>query len=142
ACGLTHEDLIWRQNGVVQVNEMDDVQEINIQDLPASAFANEDRIKNDMRDATGCHDIIMGLAQADETATTTMTKDNNASILFKTIVSAFERDILVPVAENCISLNQQFLTEERAVRLLNQDAAELFRVSPYEIDGQYDLIYC
>lgn len=142
SCGLTPDDLKWRQNGIIQLAEMDDVQEINVQDLPASAFANEDRIKNDMRDATGCHDIIMGLAQTDETATTTMTKDNNASIRFKTIVSALERDLLVPIAEKCVSLDQQFLTEERAVRLLNEDAHELFEVSPYEIDGQYDLIYC
>lgn len=141
-CGLTQEDLRWRQNGIIPVNEMDDIQEINIQDLPASAFANEDRIKMDMRDATGCHDIIMGLADTDETATTTMTKDNNASIRFKTIVSAIERDLLVPIAEKTIALDQQFLTENRAVRLLNEDASEIFTISPFEIDGQYDLIYC
>ena len=49
---------------------------------------------------------------------------------------------MVPIAEKCVSLDQQFLTEERAVRLLNEDAHELFEVSPYEIDGPYDLIYC
>lgn len=140
-CGLTGKDLIWRQNGVLQVENMDDVQEIQIAPLPASAFSNEAMIKQDMRDVTGCHDIIMGLANADETATTTMTKDNNASVRFKDVVSAACLRLLVPVSEKCIALDQQFLTEERAVRLLDEGAQEIFYISPWELDGNYDIIY-
>jgi len=43
--GITQEDLVWRQGGVIQVNDPADVLEINIQELPASAFANEDNIE-------------------------------------------------------------------------------------------------
>ncbi|MEG1996870.1 MAG: hypothetical protein RR051_00350 [Clostridiales bacterium] len=140
-CGITPQDLIWRQNGILQVENMDDVQEIQVAPLPASAFANENNIKQDMRDSTGCHDIIMGLAQSDETATTTMTKDNNASIRFKNVVTSLIKNIIVPVGKKCMSLNQQFLTDSRVVRLLNEDPGELFSISPYELDGEYDLIY-
>ena len=51
-CGLTARDLVWRQNGVLQVDNMDDIMEINIQGLPADAFANESAIKQDMQDTT------------------------------------------------------------------------------------------
>lgn len=141
-CGLNARDLIWRQNGVLQVENMDDVQEINIQSLPGDAFANEAGIKQDMQDVTGCHDIIMGVAYSNETATTTMTRDNNASLRFKTAVRSLIKDLLIPIARKCVALDQQFLTEARLLRLLNQPAAEMFRCSPEEIAGEYDIIYC
>lgn len=138
--GLTPRDLIWRQNGVVQVENMDDLQEINIQSLPASAFSIEEGIKTDMKDVTGCHDIIMGLAASDETATTTMTKDNNASIRFKDVVNGVSKQILVPIAEKCLALDRQFLSTERTVRLLDEEDAYIV-VSPDVFDSDYDLIY-
>lgn len=139
--GITSKDLVWRQGGVIELDNMDDLQEILIQTLPASAFTIESGVKQDMRDVTGCHDIIMGLAEADETATTTMTKDNNASIRFKDVVTASCMRLLVPIANKCIALDQQFLTEERAVRLLDEAAQEVFYISPWELDGNYDVIY-
>ena len=97
-----------------------------------------------MRDATGCHDIIMGLGySANETATTTMTKDNNASIRFKDVVKAVVQDLLVPIAKKCVSLDQQFLGEERLIRLSSslEPAASLLAVSPDDLTGCYDVSY-
>ncbi len=140
-CGVTPRDLIWRQNGILQVENMDDVQEIQVAGLSGSAFTNEAAIKQDMRDTTGCHDILMGLSQKAETATTTMTKDNNASLRFKNVVGAVVRNLLVPIGKKCLALDQQFLTENRVIRLLNEDGDELLQVNPFELDGEYDLIY-
>lgn len=141
--GLTSRDLIWRQGGVLEVNEMDDLQEINVQELPASAFANEANIKQDMRDATGCHDVVMGLSNNDETATTTLTKDNNASIRFKAIIGSVEEDMLVPIARKCIALDKQFLSSERAVRIVGEDkeVSDMMYIDPFEINGEYDIYY-
>lgn len=143
-CGLTARDLIWRQNGVLQVENMDDVQEIQVAQLPASAFQTEEGIKQDMKDVTGCHDILMGLAPSDETATTTMTKDNNASIRFKMGCTKLAEDILVPVARDIISMDQQFMTEEKRV-ILNPEApledGGSDTITPLDVEGEYDLIY-
>jgi len=139
---LTARDLIWRQNGVLQVENMDDVQEINIQGLPGDAFANENSIKRDMQDTTGCHDVIMGASYSQETATTTVTRDNNASLRFKTVMNALVKDILLPVARKFVALDKQFLTEQRAMRLLNTEARDLFQVESEDIAGEYDVIYC
>jgi len=143
-CGLTARDLVWRQNGVLQVENMDDVQEILVQQLPASAFQTEEGIKQDMKDVTGCHDILMGLAPSDETATTTMTKDNNASIRFKMGCSKLAEDILVPVSRDIISMDQQFMTEDKRV-ILNPEAPLADGgsdvISPLDVEGEFDLIY-
>jgi len=140
-CGLTARDLVWRQNGVLQVENMDDVAEINIQDLPSGAFANETAIKQDMQDTTGCQDILMGISYANETATTTMTRDNNASLRFKSIITGIIRDLLVPVARKCASMDQQFMSHIRSIRLLGEDAG--FRsISPYDLAGDFDIIFC
>lgn len=140
-CGLEPKDLVWRQNGILQVANMDDVQEIMVSDISPTAFNNEAVAKQDMRDATGCHDIIMGLAESNETATTTMTKDNNASLRFKDVVNNVVEDMLVPIAVKCIALDQQFMSDERAVRILDQNAANIIMVSPDDIAGEYDVIY-
>lgn len=142
-CGLTARDLVWRQNGVLQVENMDDVQEISLQGLPADAFANENSIKQDMQDATGCHDILMGVAYSNETATTTLTRDNNASLRFKAAVRMLVKELLVPIAKKCVAMDQQFLTAARVLRLLGPaQARPLFAVAPEEIGGDYDVIYC
>ena len=125
-----------------QVENMDDVQEINVQPLPGDAFAHESGVKQDMQDATGCYDILMGVSYVNETATTTMTRDNNASLRFKTVVRAIIKDLLLPIADKFLALDQQFLDEERALRLVGQPLDELFRVSPKELAGAYDVIYC
>ena len=143
-CGLTEKDLVWRANGIIQVEEMDDLQEINVQGLPASAFSNEEIIKKDMRDATGCHDIVMGLSTtADETATTTATKDNNASLRFKYIIEDIVDNLLIPIARKCISLDQQFMDMERQIRVTDdpQFGEYLFTITPQDLMGDYDMSY-
>lgn len=142
-CGIEPKDLVWRQNGVLQVDEMDDVMEINIQSLPASAFSNEEIIKQDMRDATGVQDIILGLAQSDETATTTMTKDNNASIRFKYFIEALVDSILIPMTKKSLSMDVQYLEDERIIRLTDNEgqAGQILTILPEQLDGDYDFYY-
>ena len=122
---------------------MEDILEINVQPLPASAFSNEDVIKQDMRDATGVHDIILGLAQADETATTTMTKDNNASIRFKFFIEAVVDDMLLPIVNKMLSMDTQYLEQGRIIRLIDDagQAGELLAILPDELGNDYDFYY-
>ena len=95
-----------------------------------------------MQDVTGCYDILMGISYTSETATTTLTRDNNASLRFKTVVRSIIEDMLVPVARKCASMDQQFLSEQKVMRLLGESAEELFTLSPQEICGEYDIRYC
>lgn len=144
-CGLAARDLVWRQNGVLQVENMDDIMEINIQPIPAAAFADEAAIKQDMQSTTGCHDILMGLSYSRETATTTLARDSNASLRFRAVISALIRDLLVPIARKCASMNQQFLSDSRLIRLTGRENAsisDMQAIRPYDLIGNFDIIFC
>lgn len=142
-CGLTAKDLVWRQNGIVQVEDLDDVVEIPVQPLPASAFSCENIVKQDMRDTTGVHDIIMGLAPSDETATTTMTKDNNASIRFEYFVKELVRDMIIPITKKCLVMDKQFLEEDRLIRVSGDEngLSHFIEVTTEDLLGDYDIVY-
>ncbi len=141
--GISQNDLKWRQNGIIQIADMNDIAEINVQQLPAAAFASEEAIKQDMRDVTGCHDIVMGLSNSKETATSTRTKDSNASLRFHDISLAVEEGILLPIAHKCVALNQQFLTAERIIRVVgDKQGGQLLTINPLILGGSYDIVYC
>jgi hypothetical protein len=142
--GLKQKDFDFREKDILYVNEQDDVEQMHIDDLPASVWQMEETIKADMRDATGCYDIIMGLTTSGETATTTMTRDNNAGIRFKNIVANLARDMMVPIAEMMYKLDQQFLTEDRVIRVIKDDPNNVFEevtVSPMDLGGDADIMF-
>lgn len=137
---INKKDLKWRQGGVIEVDNMEDLEEMGIKELPSSSFAQEDTIKSDMQDATGAYDVVMGTSESKETATTTMTKDNNASMRFKEIISDLEKTLLVGVARFMIQLNQQFMDDERVLRVTGENGDSWDTITPEEIQGEFDLI--
>jgi hypothetical protein len=138
---IDKKQLKWRQGGIVEVDEMDDVAEFGVNDNSGSSFANESTIKQDMRDATGGHDVVMGMAGNRETATTTMTKDNNASVRFRLIITSLEKRLLVGVTRLMMQMNQQFIDTPKWIRVTGADGNSVPRqMAPEEIQGEFDLI--
>lgn len=133
-------DLVWRQGGVVRVGEQEDVDTFDAPDNGvASSFRQEDQTKQDMRDTTGAHDVVMGTGGGG-TATETMTKDNNASIRFKLIISSVENRLLVAISRKMIQLNQQFIDDIRLLPLFDDSEQEWPEISPEDIQGEFHLI--
>lgn len=137
---INKKELKWRQGGIIYLDDMDDVQEMGIRELPNSSFPHEQTIKQDMQDATGAHDVIIGTSNSNETATSTMTKDNNASMRFKLVISNLEKKLLVGVARFMIQLNQQFIDNERVLRITGENGDSWTKITPEEIQGEFDLI--
>ena len=137
---ISTKELVWRQGGVIHVDNADDVTEMGIQDAPNSTFIQEDRIQADMQDTTGAHDVVMGTANSTETATGTMTKDNNASMRFRLAVSNLEKALLVSVARKMMQMNQQFVDDERLLRVTGDNGITWEKVLPDEIQGEFDMI--
>lgn len=133
-------DLVWRQGGAIPVDEMDDLDTLDAPDNGvASSFRQEDQTKQDMRDVTGAHDVVMGTGGGG-TATETMTKDNNASIRFKLIIASVEKRLLVAVSRKMIQLNQQFIDDIRLLPLFDDSEQEWPEIAPEEIQGEFHLI--
>ncbi len=138
---VSKKQLKWKQGGIVEVDEMDDIQEFGVSDVAGSAFAEETTIKQDMRDCAGAHDVVMGTSQNRETATTTMTKDNNASIRFKMVISSLEKKLLVGVSRLMMQMNQQYIDLPKWIRVNGEDGANVpVQISPEDIQGEFDLI--
>lgn len=132
-------DLRWRQNGIIRVDEMDDLQEIETANIGSDSFNQEGVIKQDIRDTTGAHDVVMGTSGGSATATETMTKDNNASIRFRLIISSVEKRLLVGVTNLMIKNNQQFIDRDLVFRVTGEED-EWVEMSPEDIQGQFDLM--
>ncbi|PLR84652.1 hypothetical protein CVD25_01050 [Bacillus canaveralius] len=137
---ISRSELKWRPGGIINVDNMDDVQEFKVEAGIGASFGQEDMIKQDMKDASGAHDVVMGTANTSETATTTMTKDNNASVRFKHIISSIENRLLTGIARHIIQLNQQFIDDEKILRVAGQNGDDWVTISPEEIQGEFDLV--
>jgi hypothetical protein len=138
--GVNRKQLKWRQGGIIEVDDMGDVEEMGLRDVSGGSFTQESMIKQDIQDATGAQDVVMGTASTRETATTTMTKDNNASMRFRLSVSAIEKRLLCGIARQMMQLNQQFIDAERVFRLTGEMHNQWMKLSPDEIQGEFDLI--
>lgn len=139
---ITPGQMVWRQNGVIDVDNLDnDLKVLDPPSISGDTFNQEDVVKADIRDATGAHDVVMGTSSTGETATTTMSKDNNASMRFKLIISSAEKKLLVGISRFMIQNNQQFITDDRVLPLFDtKNGDEWPVISPEEIQGEFHLI--
>lgn len=136
---INRNQLQVRQGGVVEVDEMDDLDTLDMPPISGDSFNQEMQIKQDMRDATGAQDVVMGAMQNADTATGTMTRDNNAAMRFKLIISSVEKRLLVAVSRKMIQLNQQLIDDIRLLPVFEQDDAEWPEIAPEDIQGEFHL---
>lgn len=136
---INPNELVYRQGGVVHRDKPEDVILLDTKDNNvAASFGEEDRTKQDMKDSTGAQDVVIGTSGGDRSATETMTKDNNASIRFKLIVSEIETDLLVAISRKMMQLNQQFIEDIRLLPLFEDK--EWPEITPEDIQGEFHLI--
>jgi hypothetical protein len=139
---IDKKQLVWKQNGIIEAQNLEtDVKILNAPQIHGDTFNQEEIVKADIRDATGAHDVVMGTSSTGETATTTMSKDNNASMRFKLIISSAEKKLLVGISRFMIQNNQQFITGERILPLFDANKGDEWPVvTPEEIQGEFHLV--
>lgn len=138
--GADVQGLTWRQNGWIVSDDRDDFDILEAPNIGGDTFNQEQIVKDDMKQATGAHDVVMGTSSSGETATTTMSKDNNASMRFKLIISSVEKRLLVGVSRLMIQLNQQFIDDVRQLPLFDEKGEEWPEIAPEDIQGEFHLI--
>jgi hypothetical protein len=134
---ITPKNWTYKQHGRIMVDEHDDIKQMEVPTIDGSTFSQEQTIKQDMQDTTGAHDVVMGTSSTGETATTTMSKDNNASMRFRLTVTGVEKNLLVPIARLMIQLNQQFIDSARLLDVSDDKGMQYIEVTPEEIQGEY-----
>jgi hypothetical protein len=136
---INRSELVWRQGGFIGVEDMNDIDTFDVPSITGDTFNQEETIKQDIRDATGAHDVVMG-ASSGGTATEAMRNDNNAAMRFRLIISSVEKRLLVAISRKMIQLNQQFIDDIRLLPLFDKDDTEWPEISPEEIQGEFHLI--
>lgn len=110
---ISEAELISKPGGVVTVDEMDDIEEMEFTDVTASAYNEEGVIKKDMDTVIGVHDINRGsTGERRETATMASITDQNSNERFTTAIKMLEFGGFKDAIAQIIQLNQQFITED------------------------------
>lgn len=98
------------------------------------------RLQSMMRRATAADEIVQG---AGSTGSTTATEINaqvmQAGARFNSKLENYESEFFTILVNNMLKINQIFMTQEQAVRLIGQDGVEWKDYNPGEYLGDFDV---
>lgn len=143
---ISANDLFVQPNGIIWVDDMDDLQVLEVPDITRQAQEEASIIQKDMDVATGVHDYARGSAtDRRETATTANILTSSANERFDLKIILLSETGLKRLGRHLISLNQQYLESDVEVRVQTDDPTnyEFETVSLTDILGtvdDYDII--
>lgn len=137
---VDESELVSRPGGVVRVDDHDDIRELRTTDVTSSSYTEEQIVKMDMENTLGVPSVVRGVdSTRQETATEIVTKSSNAGIRFDVKIMLFEAMGLTRLAKLMDMNNQQFIDDDRLIRLVGEEGIEDWRlVGPDEIVGEFD----
>lgn len=138
---VDESELIYRPNGVIHLsNEYEKVEPIIPPDLTGNAQKDVSLIKSDIQQALGIYDYTKGAETgANKTATGIGLVQEAANARFKHKIQLLE-EAIKEVGEMVLALYQQFITDEKVIRVVGKKGEEFIRVLPKDIAGEYDCV--
>ena len=135
------ETLVLAPLGLIPVEDMDDLAEVDIKPVH-DQLTNEQITRDDTQRATGAYDMFKGApAPRRATATEIAGRLEQGSFRFQDMRANFESSGPLPAAELMAALNEQFLSQERIVRIAGSDGMEYIKLLPEDISAQCDLYF-
>jgi hypothetical protein len=143
--GVRARDLVMRPGGILWVDALDDVnklvQFIRGPEIPASAYQEEAALNQEMDAATGASEFARGeFPEQRPTATEVGALVNAISSRVDLMVRVMAYTGLREVGRHFLWLNQQFMTQPKAVRILGARGVEWRQIAPWEIAGEFDVL--
>lgn len=130
-----------RAGGIIEVDDMEDIQALEMENVSASSYQEDEIIRRDMDNATGVNNYARGEnTDRRETATTASILSQNANERFKLKVTLMEDMGMRRLGNFLVQLNQQFVDTEKAIRILGPDGMKYMEISPEQIRGQFDVM--
>lgn len=138
-------DLVWKPGGVIRVVgdylPQEAVQVLELGDVTESAFAEADKAEQLIERTTGIGGYQLGQVEEGQNRTATgvslITEEGNSKFSMK--VQLMEELALTPLARQWGSIIQQYITEERTVRIIGPSGEFLFpTLTPDGIQGNLD----
>jgi hypothetical protein len=141
AANVDEDELVSDVGGVVHTDDINGVQPILMPEVPNSSYREETLIKADIQQTTGITDYTKGVASdamANETATgiALMQEAGSSRLRLKmmNIEAAVRR-----MGELMSSLNKQFITEEKVIRIVGDTGIEWVNVKPQDLYDNFDI---
>ena len=136
---ITESDLVSRAGGVVEVDNMDDLEQIQMSDIPQSAFMSEQKLSSDLEKALGTPaNIRGGSAGGEQSATEANIIAQSAGTRFGVKIELFASLGLKRMAHMMDLNNQQFICDDRAARLDPEERNSWQSIAPDDLVGEYD----
>lgn len=126
---------------VIRMNE-DAVFPLNIPDVKASAYNEEEMVKRDMQDASGMYDYARGATPVRrETATAITSLQEMANQRFQERLKLIIEMGILEVVRKMVALNQQYMTVPTLIPIVGKGkGVDFMEVTPEDIQGQFDFI--
>ncbi len=137
---ISDDQLVDRPNGIIDVDDFTDLQELPKSDVKVSGYNEEAIIKQDQENALGVAPVVRGVGSSRaQTATEIMNQTQGAAVRFDVKIALYQFTGFSRMVELMDMNNQQFIATERLVRLYDADNAwEWVTTRPGEIIGEYD----
>jgi hypothetical protein len=139
--GIDDVELMSRPGGIVHMDVPGAVQPLMQGDVPFSTYREEEMLDADVQRITGATDILRGLAfnAGRPTATSDKIKAEFAAARTRMKILDMQNHALRQIGRWIISLEQQFTTEDKQIRINRNGITEDIRISPEDISGDWDV---
>jgi hypothetical protein len=134
------DELNFIDNGIIHVNDLQDADMVEMPDVTSKAYQEAETIKEDMQRALGVTDYVQGVQTPGQTAKEVEIKTSQSNARFSHKVKLFEEMGLKQIGEFVYQLYQQYITKERAVRIVGAEGEAYVKITPQDIVGEYDVI--
>ena len=135
------EQLIARPGGFIDVNDHDDLKPLELKNVTADSYREDDLIRNDMDITSGVNDYVRGTnPDRRETATTSsvLSQASNERIKLKSTI--MEDMGLRRLGLWLAALNMQFVDRPYTVRLLGDGGIDFTELTNDDINGDFDVM--
>jgi len=133
-------ELAWFQGGIIHVDEFADAEPVKIPDVTSGAYTEFQALKDMSEEALGVTEYVKGVGAQDEPLGTTQIKTAQSAsrITFKTAL--FEEQCLKELGKQILALYQQYITQEKVIRIVGSQGVMYQTLTPEDIQGEYDIV--
>jgi len=134
-------ELVPMQGQIIHVNDLADVEPIEFPNVTGRAFEELGFWRQQIQEILGITDYIRGMkTPTDETLGEVQIKTAQANFRFQHKIQLFEKITLKRLGYLVLSLYQQYLTDEKEIRIFGEDGVVYTSVTPQDIVGEYDVV--
>ena len=139
---VDEDELVSDAGGVVHTDDMAGIEALQMPDVTSSSYNEETLIKGDIQQTTGVSDFTRGVGSeslGNDTATGISLIQEAGNARFKLKIRNLEAGI-EEIGRMMVSLNEQFLTEEKSIRVLGDEGIEWTTIKPDDMRGNFDVM--